>query len=199
MAQKIIHDLAYMPKGHTGHLCPTKHVVDAWHEFYKIFPFTNILEFGFNTGWSSALLLTLFPFVKITSIEILKFDRAVEGVKILKEKFPNRHDVVWGDSQQVADEVMQGLRSLPGMGYDLSFIDGGHLPEVVQKDIELSLHLGIKNFVFDDGDHPHIKPGIEKFTNLKFVQKRTYFDTKYKGNSYRFKAREVDLCHYQVS
>ena len=199
MAQKIIHNLTYMPPGHTGHLCPTEHVVNAWEHFYNSFPFTNVLEFGFNTGWSSALLLTMFPKVKITSIEIIEIESSRKGSEILKQRFPGRHDIVWGDSQKVAEDVIQGRRSLPGMGYDLSFIDGGHWPEVVQKDIELSLHLGIKNFVFDDGNHPHVKPGIEKFTNLKFVQKRTYFDTRYKGNSYRFKAREIDLCHYQVS
>jgi hypothetical protein len=199
MAQKIIHDLTYMPKGHTGHLCPTEHVVSAWQEFYKIFPFTNLLEFGFNTGWSSALLLTIFPDVKITSIEILEFDRARKGANILKEKFPHRHDIVWGDSQQVADEVMQGRRSLPGTGYDLSFIDGGHWPAVVQKDIELSLHLGIKNFVFDDDNHLNIKPCIEKFTQLKLIKKKTYFETKYKTKGYRFKNKEIHLCYYQVS
>lgn len=197
--QQIIHDLRYMPKGHTGHLCPTKDVVDAWQEFYSIFSFTNMLEFGFNTGWSSALFLTIFPDVKITSIEILEFDRARKGANILKEKFPNRHDIVWGDSQKVADEVMQGHRSLPGTGYDLSFIDGGHWPEVVQKDIELSLHLGIKNFVFDDGNHPNIKTGIEKFTQLKLIKKKTYLETKYKEKGYKFKSKEIDLYYYQVS
>ncbi len=199
MAQKIIHNLTYMPPGHTGHLCPTEHVVNAWEHFYNSFPFTNVLEFGFNTGWSSALLLTMFPKVKITSIEIIEIESSRKGSEILKQRFPGRHDIVWGDSQKVAEDVIQGRRSLPGMGYDLAFIDGGHWPEVVQKDIELSLHLGIKNFVFDDGNHPHIKPGIEKFTNLKFVQKRIYFDTRYKANYYKFKTREIDLCHYQVS
>lgn len=198
MTQKIIHDLTYMPKAHTGHLCPTDSVVNAWEAFHALFPFTNILEFGFNTGWSSALLLTMFPKIKITSIEIIEIDSSRKGAEILKEKFPGRHDIVWGDSQKVAEEVMQGRRSLPGTAYDLAFIDGGHWPEIVQKDIELSLHVGIRNFVFDDGNHPNIKPGIEKFTQLKLISKKTYLDTRYKHTGYKFKSREVDLCHYQV-
>ena len=197
--QQIIHDLSYMPKGHTGHLCPTKAVVDAWQEFYRIFPFTNILEFGFNTGWSSALLLTMFPAVKVTSIEILEFDRASEGVKILKEKFPNRHDIVWGDSQHIANDVMLNTKKLPNSNYDFAFIDGGHWPEVVQKDIELSIHLGIKNFVFDDGDHPNIKPAIEKYLQLKLINTKNYIDTRYKNNEYKIKNRKVNLCYYQIA
>ena len=198
MTQKIIHELTYMPEAHTGHLCPTDRVVTAWNEFYNLFPFTEVLEFGFNTGWSSALLMTMFPSVKITSIEIIKIDSSRKGAEILKEKFPGRHDIVWGDSQQVAEEVMQGRRSLPGTAYDLAFIDGGHWPEIVQKDIELSLHVGIQNFVFDDGNHPNIKLGIEKFTQLKLINKKTYLDTRYKHTGYKFKSKEVDLCYYQV-
>ncbi len=199
MAQKIIHDLTYMPPGHTGHLCPTDRVVSAWKEFHVLFPFTNVLEFGFNTGWSSALLLTMFSNVKITSIEIIEIERSRKGSDILQQKFPGRHDIVWGDSQKVADEVIQGRRTLPGTTYDLAFIDGGHWPEIVQKDIELSLHVGIKNFVFDDGNNPNIKPGIEKFTQLKLITKKTYLDTRYKQTEYIFKNREVDLCYYQAS
>ena len=196
--QQIIHDLSYMPKGHTGHLCPTKDVVDAWQEFYRIFPFTNILEFGFNTGWSSALLLTMFPAVKITSIEILKFDQASEGVKILKEKFPNRHDIVWGDSQIISKEVIEGNRKLPTEKYDLAFIDGGHSAPVIEKDIELSLHAGIKNFVFDDAQLSDINlPMLAKSKNLKLVTEKIYTATKWKYSGYRSSSNPITLAYYQ--
>lgn len=197
--EQIIHDLTYLPKGHTGHLCPTKSVVDAWQEFYKLFSFTNILEFGFNTGWSSALLLTMFPDVKITSIEIIEMDRSRKGAEILKQKFSGRHEIIWGDSQRVADDVIQGRRELPMDRYNLAFIDGGHWPEIVQKDIELSLHLGIKNFVFDDGDHPNIKPGIEKYQQLKLISTVPYHDTKYKEQKFKITNRINNLCYYQAS
>jgi hypothetical protein len=195
---QIIHDLTYMPKGHTGHLCPTKAVVDAWQEFYRIFPFTNVLEFGFNTGWSSALLLTMFPALKVTSIEILEFDRASEGVKILKEKFPNRHDIVWGDSQIISKEVIEGSKKLPTEKYDFAFIDGGHSAPVVKKDIELSLHLGVKNFVFDDIQLPDIKLLIKEFKNLKLVTEKIYTATKWKYSGYRFKSNPITLGYYQT-
>ena len=196
--QHIIHDLSYMPKGHTGHLCPTKDVGNAWQEFYRIFPFTNILEFGFNTGWSSALLLTMFPAVKVTSIEILKFNRASEGVKILKEKFPNRHHIIWGDSQIISKEVIEGNRKLPTEKYDLAFIDGGHSAPVVEKDIELSLHAGIKNFVFDDAQLSDINlPMLAKSKNLKLVTEKIYTATKWKYSGYRSSSNPITLAYYQ--
>ena len=196
--QQIIHDLSYMPKGHTGHLCPTKDVGNAWQEFYRIFPFTNILEFGFNTGWSSALLLTMFPAVKVTSIEILKFDQASEGVKILKEKFPNRHHIIWGDSQIISKEVIEGNRKLPTEKYDLAFIDGGHSAPVVEKDIELSLHAGIKNFVFDDAQLSDINlPMLAKSKNLKLITEKIYTATKWKYSGYRSSNNSITLAYYQ--
>jgi len=197
--QQIIKDLTYMPKGHTGHLCPTKPVVDAWIEFYNICPFTNVLEFGFNTGWSSALLLTMFSNVKVSSIEIADIDSAKEGVKILEQKFPGRHSIVWGDSQKICKDVMTGKKKLPLDMYDLAFIDGGHWPEIVQKDIELSMYLGIKNFVFDDGNHPNIKPGIEKFKKLKLIKTKIYNETRYKNKRFIIKNRKIDLCYFKIS
>lgn len=196
--QQIIHDLTYMPKAHTGHLCPTKDVVDAWQEFYKISPFTNVLEFGFNTGWSSALLLTLFPDVKVTSIEILEIDASRKGASILADKFPSRHHIVWGDSAKIANDVIQGTKNLPDSNYNLAFIDGGHWPEIVQKDIELSIHLGIKNFVFDDGNNINIKAGIEKFKQLKLINTKSYINTVYKYKGYKTRNSKINLCHYQL-
>jgi len=196
--QQIIHDLTYMPKGHTGHLCPTKEVVDAWQGFYKIFCFTNILEFGFNTGWSSALFLTMFPAVKITSIEIVEIDRSKKAAEILKQKFPDRHNIVWGDSQIIGKEVIEKNRKLPSEKYDLAFIDGDHSAAVVEKDIELSLHLGIKNFVFDDAQLPDISSLLKRFKKLKLIAENNYELTRYKLHGYSFRNKKIILGYYQV-
>jgi len=196
--QRIIHDLTYMPKGHTGHLCPTKPVVDAWQEFYKIFPFTNMLQFGFNTGWSSALFLTMFTDVRITSIEIMNIDSAQKGAEILEKKFPNRHHIVWGDSQIIGKEIMEGNKKLPIEKYDFAFIDGGHSAPVVEKDIELSLHLGIKNFVLDDAQLPDIQSLLKKFKKLKLITEKIYFETKYKYKGYKFSNNKITTSYYQT-
>jgi hypothetical protein len=158
-----------------------------------------MLEFGFNTGWSSALFLTMFPDIKITSIEIMTIIKAQTGVEILEKKFPNRHHVVWGDSQIISKEVIEGNRKLPTENYDLAFIDGGHSAPVIGKDIELSLHAGIKNFVFDDAQLSDINlPMLAKSKNLKLVTEKIYTATKWKYSGYRSSNKQITLAYYQI-
>ena len=66
-------DLSHLPEGHTGHLMPTEEVVNTFLDISKKSKIKNILEFGFNTGWSSYIMLELFKKAKITRIEIYKF------------------------------------------------------------------------------------------------------------------------------
>lgn len=197
--QQMIYDLTYMPKGHTGHLCPTKLVVEAWQQFFDICPFTNILEFGFNTGWSSALLLTMFPNVKITSIEIEQNKNSLLGASVLQEKFPNRHKIIWADSQKLAIDTIQNKKNLLLDTYDLAFIDGGHFPDIVRSDINLSLHLKIKNFVFDDINKPNVYLGIKEYSQLKLICEKYYHETKYKNKGFIFKNNKINLSYFQFS
>ena len=94
-------DLTYMPKGHTGHLVGSQAVVDFVKQVDSINTITNMLEFGFNTGWSSALFFELTK-TKITSIEKVKIEESSKAVEILQEKFAGRHTIIWGDSVDVA-------------------------------------------------------------------------------------------------
>ena len=75
----------------------------------------------------------------------------------MKEIFPDRTNIIWGDSGEVYKKVVSNEIILPNNKYDTAFIDGGHFPEIVEKDIELCKFLG-KKFIFDDGDCPNIIP-----------------------------------------
>ena len=92
-------DLSHLPEGHTGHLMPTEEVVNTFLDISKKSKIKNILEFGFNTGWSSYIMLELFKKAKITSIEIYKFSEALKGVSIIKNTFQSRFEIIWEDSQ----------------------------------------------------------------------------------------------------
>ena len=196
---KLLFDIEYMPEGHTGHLSPTQDVIDALNGIYNHKPFTNVLEFGFNTGWSSAIFLTMFPNVNITSIEILKIDRAETGARLLQEKFPGRFDILWGDSKEISNEVIQGKKSLPRT-YDTAFIDGGHFPDIVDADISMCKHLGITNFIFDDANAPNIQPALQKH-NLKLIHDYPYSlwikkNGQFKGR--RNKGWKIGIQHYEI-
>ena len=188
----ITHDLTYMPIGWTGHLVGSREIVTTLEQMYRVCPFRSILEFGFNSGWSSALFLTLFPKCVVTSIEILQNESAKQGVKVLAERFPGRHSIVWTDSTKLSTGDLAGVR------YDTAFIDGGHDPETVSADIELSRLLGIRNFIFDDGNHPNVIPGIIQHRDLVQVSQNPYDIIRYKKDRYRRKDRTSSLDHYVI-
>jgi len=192
-------DISYMPIPHTGHLIPQKSITTALKNIYSNQSFESILEFGFNTGWSSAIFLTLFSNVKITSVEILKNTNSKKGAEILKNKFANRHKILWQDSNDLCKKVLNKEIEMPDR-YDTSFIDGGHDSSTICSDIKLSLYLGIKNFIFDDGDTIEAQKCIKKF-NLKRISCYLYkpYIKKHKEYKLRNKKRSVPvgLHHYK--
>ena len=194
-------DLSHLPEGHTGHLMPTEEVVNAFLDISKKSKIKNILEFGFNTGWSSYIMLELFKKAKITSIEIYKFSEALKGVSIIKNTFQSRFEIIWEDSQILYKKILENIIRLPFNNYDTAFIDGGHYPEIVDNDIKLSKLVGIKNFIFDDGECPNILPAIHKHNDLKLINKYPYFPLRKINNRYFLKKNKgwkVGLHHYQL-
>ena len=194
-------DLSHLPEGHTGHLMPTEEVVNTFLDISKKSKIKNILEFGFNTGWSSYIMLELFKKAKITSIEIYKFSEALKGVSIIKNTFQSRFEIIWEDSQILYKRILENIIRLPFNNYDTAFIDGGHYPEIVDNDIKLSKLVGIKNFIFDDGECPNILPAIYKHNDLKLINKYPYFPLRKINNRYFLKKNKgwkVGLHHYQL-
>ena len=194
-------DLSHLPEGHTGHLMPTEEVVNTFLDISKKSKIKNILEFGFNTGWSSYIMLELFKKAKITSIEIYKFSEALKGVSIIKNTFQSRFEIIWEDSQILYKKILENIIRLPFNNYDTAFIDGGHYPEIVDNDIKLSKLVGIKNFIFDDGECPNILPAIYKHNDLKLINKYPYFPLRKINNRYFLKKNKgwkVGLHHYQL-
>ena len=191
-------DLSHLPEGHTGHLMPTEEVVNTFLDISKKSKIKNILEFGFNTGWSSYIMLELFKKAKITSIEIYKFSEALKGVSIIKNTFQSRFEIIWEDSQILYKKILENIIRLPFNNYDTAFIDGGHYPEIVDNDIKLSKLVGIKNFIFDDGECPNILPAIYKHNDLKLINKYPYFPLRKINNRYFLKKNKgwkVGLHH----
>ena len=198
---EMIYDLRDWPDGNMGHLQPTDEVVNAFKNISKnsSHKIGNILEFGFNTGVSSYIILETLPKTKITSIEISKYLNAEEGVSRLKKKFHDRYKIVWGDSQLVFKELKKKTIKLPFENYDTAFIDGGHTTTIVDSDIQMCKLLGIKNFIFDDADCPNILPAIEKHKDLKLINKYPYSNIRKINGTYYLKKSKgwvVGLHHY---
>lgn len=108
---------------------------------------SEILEIGFNSGFSALLLLlSTHPSIKITCVDINCHKYTIPCFNIIKEMFPDRIQILLGNSNNV----------LPTLNtkYDLIHIDGCHYTKIVENDIKNSLSL-IKNngiLIMDDVD-----------------------------------------------
>ena len=102
----MIYNLNDWPEGHVGHLVPSEEVVNAFIEINKTHPIRNVLEFGFNTGWSTYIILKTLGETTVTSIEIYKFNNAEIAVQRLKDMFRDRTNIIWGDSREIYKKVL---------------------------------------------------------------------------------------------
>ncbi len=198
---KMIYDLRDWPEGNMGHLQPTEQVVNALKNinYCSNIKIKNVLEFGFNTGVSSFIILETLPNTRVTSIEISKYKNAEAGLSRLKNKYSNRCEVIWGDSVSVFEKLRNKSLKLPFEKYDTAFIDGGHTPTVVDNDIQMSKFLGIKNYIFDDGESPGVLPAIKRHKDLKLIDKYPYYNIRKINQTYFLKKSKgwvVGLQHY---
>jgi len=145
------------------------HSVRCFREIVEIAKPTSILEIGLNCGYSSALWLNMTD-AKVLSVDISDRAETLEAGRILSKKFDPRFFYVISDSAVLLKNHSEDLAHY---GFDLTFIDGGHLEHHVISDIELALALNIKWLAFDDilpQFGPGVLPAIAKFPQLKEVK-----------------------------
>lgn len=139
------------------------HILQHFRSVIRIVNPKSILEIGFNMGHSSAMWLSLCDAI-VTSCDISMKDETLDGVKILREKYPDRFFYFNRDRPFFSAEVK-------GHECDLIFIDGGHEEPDVTNDIQLAKDLGIPYLLFDDiysRFGPGVLPSIDKF-NLELI------------------------------
>ena len=121
---------------------------------------SEILEIGFNSGFSALLLLlSSHPSVKITCVDINYHNYTMPCFNIIKELFPDRIEIILGNSVDVLPKLKKK--------YDLIHIDGGHLTEIVEIDIKNSLSLINNNgiIIMDDIDFNDLGILWNKYVN----------------------------------
>ena len=105
---------------------------------------TNLLEIGFNAGHSTFAWLTLFPNLRLGSLDICKHKYTLPCVKKMQELFGDRFKFGNVDSQK----LKAGCYS----DYDAVFIDGDHSNEGVTHDYKTCSESGVKHIIIDDYD-----------------------------------------------
>ena len=110
----------------------------------------NVMEIGFNSGFSTLLMLLSNPNMKIMCVDLGEHKYTMPCYTKLKETFGDRINLLIGDSTktlQTIDDV-----------YDLIHIDGGHSTEVADSDIVNSYRLSKPGtiIIMDDYDFSNL-------------------------------------------
>lgn len=106
----------------------------------------NVMEIGFNGGFSTLLMLVSNPYMHITCFDLGEHTYTRPCYKKMKETFGDRIDIIFGDSTKTLKEITNN--------YDLIHIDGGHSTEVATCDIMNSIRLSKQGtiLIMDDYD-----------------------------------------------
>ena len=107
----------------------------------------NVLEIGFNAGFSALLMLLTNDKLNITCVDICTHKYTMLCFNKMKEIFGDRINIISGSSVDV-------LPRLIGNKYDMIHIDGCHLVNIAEHDIKNSLKLCKKRtiLIMDDTD-----------------------------------------------
>tara|TARA_B100000131_G_scaffold230961_1_gene222720 strand:- start:468 stop:1055 length:588 start_codon:yes stop_codon:yes gene_type:complete len=108
----------------------------------------SVLEIGFHWGHSSDTFLRSNKEAMVTSFDIGHPNISL-GREYLSKKYGERHTLIIGNSKE---SIPQFISSNPDVKFDLIFIDGGHLYDVVKSDMENCMKLAHENsiLILDD-------------------------------------------------
>ena len=106
----------------------------------------KVLEIGFNSGFSTLLMLLSNPNIHITCVDINIHSYTVPCYNIIKSYFGDRINLLIGDSTIVVPTIKDT--------FDLIYIDGAHDTVTGEKDIINSIALCNDNciLIMDDTD-----------------------------------------------
>lgn len=119
----------------------------------------DILEIGFNSGFSSLLMLLTNPKVRLTCVDINDHKYVIPCYEALKKDFGERINLVTGDSNKVVPTIDKK--------FDLIHIDGCHDELIAENDILNCLKLCKPGttIIMDDTQVPHLNVMWKKYIN----------------------------------
>ena len=127
----------------------------------------NILEIGFNSGFSSLLMLISNPKCNITCVDIGVHKYTIPCYNQIKKDFGERINLIVGDSLEVVPTLIDK--------FDLIHIDGCHHVKFAEKDIINTMPLLLPDgiVIFDDFNFPRLNKLFNKYIeiyNLKDIE-----------------------------
>lgn len=131
----------------------------------------NVMEIGFNSGFSTLLMLLSNPNLRISCFDLGEHRYTTKCYEKLKETFGERLNIVLGDSTKTLLNIHDK--------FDLIHIDGGHSTEVAESDIINSYRLSKSGtiLIMDDYDFTNLHKLWDNYIiqyNLKQLSIQTY-------------------------
>jgi predicted O-methyltransferase YrrM len=119
----------------------------------------NVMEIGFNSGFSTLLMLLTNPNMCITCFDLGEHKYTYPCYQKIKENFGDKINIIIGDSTKT-------LQNHDGC-YDLIHIDGGHLTEIAESDIINSYRLSKQGtiLIMDDYDFSNLHELWDNYIN----------------------------------
>lgn len=124
----------------------------------------NVMEIGFNSGFSTLLMLFSNPNIQISCFDLGEHSYTLPCFRKLQETFGDRINITIGNS-------ISTLPRVNNKKYDLIHIDGGHSTEVATSDIVNSHRLSKKGTVLIMSDYDF--PNLHKLWD-EYVQKNGF-------------------------
>ena len=153
----IIHNCGELLEGNIFMLHHTSNYTDAFLNKSKNISnlvlnknIKNVMEIGFNSGFSTLLMLISNPNIHISCFDLGEHKYTIPCYEKLKETFGDRINITIGDSTKTLQNINDN--------YDLIHIDGGHSTEVADSDIINSYRLSKKGtiLIMNDYDFPNL-------------------------------------------
>lgn len=137
-------------------------IVNLIHEYQP----QNVLEIGFNAGFSALLMKMTKPNINLMCVDINEHNYVAPCYNKIKTDFYHFELIMESSLIALPKLIEQGFK------YDIIHIDGDHRIEGAKKDFELCLKLSKKGtvIIFDDTDMEHLNDLCEDYVNKKIVR-----------------------------
>lgn len=138
----------------------------------------NVMEIGFNSGFSTLLMLVSNPNIYITCYDIGEHKYTLLCYQKLKELFRDRINIIIGNSKNTL--------LLDNNKYDLIHIDGGHTIEIAESDIINTYRLSKPRtiLIMDDYDFDNLHELWDNYIIKYNLKKLNIYDTSYQDIKY---------------
>lgn len=150
--------------------------------FIESFKPKNILEIGFNAGFSTLLMKIIDPEINMTCIDINSHSYVIPCYDQICKDYKNIKLILQNSTIALPELIEMKLK------FDVIHIDGDHNVRQVEKDFDFCLNLCNSKsvIIIDDTNLKNINELCEKYINEKVLKEHVFSKVECKKYKHRF-------------